>query len=927
MTRPRPPTPPAELNDPAPPLDGHQSDNQRPRSRRRVRAASRELDIPSSPVPEPSLRTNSPGPPSHLATQPRKSAVRAAAQVPAPKTVADEGSAPSLDAARTEVVAGVKTATDAGRGQLAGREVSARRSPAPIQGQRRSVSVDHPDFTNQTRLYTYTEEDYNYLYNSAPEIQNITVGAYEEFWDTVALFRPNLSAEEWRRFYEEKVLPVWKMKDSHNFQNTETPSSRPENDEPKREGHPRASTPTRRTKPAVVIESPISAKRQAQVAENTRHATGSQSPLKRKRGDADERSEKKKPNRTKQASASSKDARTEDARASEVEVVNLVNHSNEEIEADSEGQPTTWQDAPSHPEAIEVSESRAVPEGEKENFTLDSDGMPIMPAPHKHVRTEEAFEAFTNPPSDFLLQAADVHGAHAAAQEEPEDGSWHDIDDFEIEQRPPLDAPHAVARDVAHEDEHEGAANPAMPDAADDGADSEILDELRSEWERHESENRSRQSQSTDDQDTQAILNAATQIPDLGVPLPSSDANYDEYEGAVHYPRLPRMSQEDDEDVRRQGDLNANSRVYLEQQYPDDEEGYFRFEEVDYMDVPPPPDYDVESQTGVDGAEDGYSESYDPYLESQLESQRIKSVASNLIPPRSSRNQSLRQDPRTQRGKPPSSSPQPRSSRPSSPASARGIRQNVPGQPLNGTSHPTISTITIKQKPHHRALSDPNPAISSSPAPEHISNRPPLPITKRPPPAAFRPSLDRVLSDAGTQTDDDRPLPPKPVISVKSAQPNGTTTSATSAPSTVKKPIASAPNRPPATAPPKARFSTGSTTRPTPAFGIPSTIAPKVQTNTTLSTYISTRQQQGYTTPSILYALQQTNANFGLADVVLRSLRATGSVPTGVRGVWTDEDDEVMRGGDARAMKALEVLHGEEGFRVRREGLRVRGLL
>ena len=66
-----------------------------------------------------------------------------------------------------------------------------------------------------------------------------------------------------------------------------------------------------------------------------------------------------------------------------------------------------------------------------------------------------------------------------------------------------------------------------------------------------------------------------------------------------------------------------------------------------------------------------------------------------------------------------------------------------------------------------------------------------------------------------------------------------------------------------------------------------------------------------------------TRTSFLLADKVFDSLRDGNGVPEDTRGIWTEEDDEDLLGGDARAVERVRRKHGDEGVEGRWEVLSV----
>lgn len=70
----------------------------------------------------------------------------------------------------------------------------------------------------------------------------------------------------------------------------------------------------------------------------------------------------------------------------------------------------------------------------------------------------------------------------------------------------------------------------------------------------------------------------------------------------------------------------------------------------------------------------------------------------------------------------------------------------------------------------------------------------------------------------------------------------------------------------------------------------------------------------GYDGGMIHQAATSTSADPRLFKRVLNALMQTGKIPEGIRGVWTEKDDLMVEGTDARRLKALEEKHGSDGL-------------
>ncbi|KAI9672969.1 MAG: hypothetical protein M1817_003133 [Caeruleum heppii] len=81
-----------------------------------------------------------------------------------------------------------------------------------------------------------------------------------------------------------------------------------------------------------------------------------------------------------------------------------------------------------------------------------------------------------------------------------------------------------------------------------------------------------------------------------------------------------------------------------------------------------------------------------------------------------------------------------------------------------------------------------------------------------------------------------------------------------------------------------------------------------------LNDWIDSLIARGCHEDDVLLALKCTSMTIPLAQVVLIALTKGEEVPHNVPGVWTQKDDEVLRGNDARAIKAMEEKHGGRAF-------------
>ena len=89
-----------------------------------------------------------------------------------------------------------------------------------------------------------------------------------------------------------------------------------------------------------------------------------------------------------------------------------------------------------------------------------------------------------------------------------------------------------------------------------------------------------------------------------------------------------------------------------------------------------------------------------------------------------------------------------------------------------------------------------------------------------------------------------------------------------------------------------------------------------------LEKWIDGQIESGYDIETIELALKSTSNELDLADIVLNDMKEYGELPTHVRGIWTEEDDEYLEAVDARKINAMIEKHGQEGVDRRYEFLR-----
>jgi hypothetical protein len=90
-----------------------------------------------------------------------------------------------------------------------------------------------------------------------------------------------------------------------------------------------------------------------------------------------------------------------------------------------------------------------------------------------------------------------------------------------------------------------------------------------------------------------------------------------------------------------------------------------------------------------------------------------------------------------------------------------------------------------------------------------------------------------------------------------------------------------------------------------------------VDTEKQLGAWIDAHVAAGASEDDVLLALKCSSMHTGLAELVLSSLARDEGVPEDMRGIWTEREDEALKGGDGRAIKMLEEKHGKDAFQTR----------
>ncbi|OKL56350.1 hypothetical protein UA08_08534 [Talaromyces atroroseus] len=86
--------------------------------------------------------------------------------------------------------------------------------------------------------------------------------------------------------------------------------------------------------------------------------------------------------------------------------------------------------------------------------------------------------------------------------------------------------------------------------------------------------------------------------------------------------------------------------------------------------------------------------------------------------------------------------------------------------------------------------------------------------------------------------------------------------------------------------------------------------------------WIQKRIEKGQSGDHVLLALSCTSMDAELADQVLVFLGSGQNIPSDIPGVWTEQDDKDLLGGDGRAITRLNDKHGPELFQKRHDHLR-----
>ncbi|KAI9716988.1 MAG: hypothetical protein M1828_007453 [Chrysothrix sp. TS-e1954] len=104
----------------------------------------------------------------------------------------------------------------------------------------------------------------------------------------------------------------------------------------------------------------------------------------------------------------------------------------------------------------------------------------------------------------------------------------------------------------------------------------------------------------------------------------------------------------------------------------------------------------------------------------------------------------------------------------------------------------------------------------------------------------------------------------------------------------------------------------------------PSSTAPCLTdaSETDVLTYIAAQVRRGFREEDVYQALHWTSINASLTERVLVSLKAGKGFPRNVPGIWSEDDDAVLMGGDNVKRKRLEKWHGPEFYQRRLQHLK-----
>ncbi|PPJ49568.1 hypothetical protein CBER1_01910 [Cercospora berteroae] len=84
-----------------------------------------------------------------------------------------------------------------------------------------------------------------------------------------------------------------------------------------------------------------------------------------------------------------------------------------------------------------------------------------------------------------------------------------------------------------------------------------------------------------------------------------------------------------------------------------------------------------------------------------------------------------------------------------------------------------------------------------------------------------------------------------------------------------------------------------------------------------LESWMTTMKVRGHNESAIIEAIKCTSLQLDLAEFVLMHVKGGKGIPTDVPGVWSEDEDEQLEGGNAKAIRLLEKKHGWDACRAR----------
>lgn len=753
---------------------------------------------------------------------------------------------------------------------------------------------------------SFTKADHDLLLVNAHHIRNIPVGNYRKAWLDWAGKNPEHSAEEWAEYCELKILPEYEEKraesslrskdkkivDATTNSALEGKVQTPAAAQPSAPNHVSpANVPTsRRLQPIVVVESPtahVKARYGDFSPPSTRPPDDGSPRTKRRKLTADTSESVKNGTQvispepqqnlpvikteTQQASRQLAEALQQNvpgATSKEAVVIDLLDSSSSPSQVRNEvsmAQSTLYP-----PGAFDVYESNEIPEGDEENVTYDADG--LTTTPRRQVR-EKSREALAPLPLDFRLPSSEQ-----ASQE-----VWHDVDDIDD-----VDDDDDVNDDDDDEttSEYEDPGTPIKRTAVETADSLEVDQNVDDDAVRLQR------------QITAEILEQ-TVSPD-SAHIPDDDAN---------------LALEDD---LAPDDEQANRAVrFVEEEVEPNRENNPERQEVDeaiqqtvdivvtqtepVTTIAPP---SLPSQDKLMDVRDGA----EPDLrEEELELQRTHNDIPVTIPVAIADGGHFLADDYASKDE---------EARLNS--TTRAIQQveayvnfdmdrddpdEVEDAELDATSRALLQTQAILESDMvdlDLEIPEPIEDDESIVPGEFVAD----PLQSRS--VSFMPPDTQAILNANTQGLELDVLPPDDSADEleSNTQRNGTYEMHSS---------------PPPVPPSIKRIKPHPTTTPQNQPPFSSTNDPSPSSTAATDQFINTQLRLGSPIEDIHFALFRTSLNAKLAARVLYSMRKGRGLPMDMPGVWTEEEDEVLQGGDAAAMRRLEAKKGVMAFEARLE--------